>query len=199
MTKRTGRAVAERVVSVAKNFCEKKEKAMKRNSGPLSPMEVQALLKAAKGNAYQEAIVMILLHSGMRLCELRSLRLSDIDLKTNTLTIRSSKTGEVRSVPFCNALHDILEKLMDFRVTPHGKGDSAFIPREAHQTLLFCDGQGEPCPRGHINFLNKLGAKAGLSRKVALHQLRHTFAVVLREHLSVYEVAKLMGYKTIHC
>jgi site-specific recombinase XerD len=199
MTKRTGRAVAERVASVAKTSGKKLEKAMKRNFvGPLSREEVKALLEVAKDIPFQEAIVTILLHTGLRIGELQSLKLKDIDLRGKTVTVINPKTGDSRTIPICDAVCSILAKLMDYRVVPRGKGNAAFIPREAHQTYVFCDGQGEPCPRSHINFLSKLGAKAGISKRLSHHHLRQTFAVVLREHLSVYEVAKLMGYKTIH-
>jgi integrase len=160
----------------------------------LSPAEKAALLEAASlkpewETAYFAAI--LALNTTMRGCEIRGLRWADIDLLTETLTIRKSKTDAgVRIIPLTP---DAFEVLVQLR-----RRSELFGPVESSHFIF---GSFKPVGRFHgkeivehrmLNFdpskpvgswkkaWGKLTAKAGLPG-LRFHDLRHHSITELAE------------------
>ena len=55
----------------------------------------------------------ILVNCGLRSAELRELRVGDVDLAKNTLTIRDTKFHKNRIVPFSDPVSDALAKYLE--------------------------------------------------------------------------------------
>lgn len=123
---------------------------------PFTPDECQRLLRATCSHL-EQLVVLVLLDTGLRASELCSLRLSDVDLQANELTIQG-KGGKRRRV--------------------------ALNPRP-HKALLAYLAEGEQVdgllwPKGWKRqqlayLLDKLGSRARVTRCHA-HRFRHTFA-----------------------
>jgi site-specific recombinase XerD len=71
----------------------------------MSPEHIAALLRACQGNEFNErrdtAIIMVLIDTGLRLKELQSITLANLDLRDHVIHIppSTSKGGKVRDVP----------------------------------------------------------------------------------------------------
>lgn len=75
----------------------------------LSEEEIQALFQACPSRL--RPIVVYALNPGMWKGELLGLRWSDVNLKERRITIRGSKTNELRTVPINETLLQELKKL----------------------------------------------------------------------------------------
>lgn len=82
----------------------KRPKIDKKIIEPLSTDEIKALIKACQGTTMRdrrdEAIVRLMVESGMRAGEVVTLEISDVDLRTQTAIVRRGKGGKGRVVPF---------------------------------------------------------------------------------------------------
>ena len=115
----------------------------------------------------------LLLSCGLRISETLALRLSDVDLDNDTLTIRMSKFNKDRIVPLSDS---ILAVLKDYRFAYHKipKGDSTFF---------FAHRDGRAIRQDNIYmWYRKLLWAAGISHGgrgngPRVHDFRHTFAV----------------------
>ena len=71
---------------------------------PLTDEQLKAFLAACKGTAFRdrrdEAILRLMIESGMRAGEVVALKVSDIDLTTSKATVQRGKGGKGRVVPF---------------------------------------------------------------------------------------------------
>ena len=70
----------------------------KKNRNYLTPEEYNRLLAAAGGHPRDFCILTLFLQTGIRISELCELRLTDIDLSANTLTVRIGKGMAARTI-----------------------------------------------------------------------------------------------------
>jgi site-specific recombinase XerD len=136
---------------------------------------VLAMIDHAK-NTDQRALIALGGLVGCRISESLSARFDWIDLESNTLTIRG-KGDKTRIVPISPMAWDII---VDAFVKSHGKSDKRLVSyrdRFARQVVA------------------NLGVRAGLSRPIASHDLRATFATaVYDETLNLRLVQELLGH-----
>ena len=125
--------------------------------------------------------------TGLRLSEALALRAADIDSKRMVIRVRQGKGKKDRYVPLPSALLDLLrehwrrEHLRDL-LFPHLSDPS----RPADQT-------------GVQKYLQRIVAKAGLTKKVTPKTLRHCYATHLIEQgTSTRVVQVLLGHANVH-
>lgn len=166
--------------------------------------ELRSLLHAAKSDDRYRAItrppamyavLLLLCGTGLRVQELVDLDLGDINFTDSTLTVRQSKFGKTRLVPFGPQLHQVLQ-------------DYAARHRKASvDTAFFISRHGRRINTDTLRHNFKiLCEQAGIQRhdggryQPRIHDLRHTFAVhrltawyrdgadvqTLLPHLSIY-------------
>jgi integrase/recombinase XerD len=133
----------------------------------LSQDEVRRLF-AAVTNLKQKALFMVAYDSGLRLSEIRNLRVEDIDSQRMVIRVRQGKGKKDRYARLTPHLLRVLREYWQ-----------AYRP----ETLLF--------PGSHPNktydlatpgqLLKKACRKAGITKRVSMHTLRHTFATHLLE------------------
>ncbi len=133
-----------------------------------------------------EALLNLLLYTGLRVGEAAALRLDDLVLngKAAKVTVRSGKGLRYREVPLHKDARQALAAYMQVR--PADQGDHLFL------------GQRGPLgSRGIQMQLAALGQAAGVT--VTPHMLRHTFATrLLRESgADLVTVAALLGHASI--
>jgi len=162
----------------------------------LSGEEVSALLDAPHPDARlfwrDRAILELLYATGVRVSELAELPLSGLDLDGGFLTV-FGKGGKERLVPVGEpALRALVRYLREVRPNldrAQGRG----------KDRVFLNARGSPLSRVAIWTLVKESARrAGITRKVSPHTLRHTFATHLLEGgADLAAVQELLGHADI--
>ena len=174
----------------------KEEQKLIRNV--LSEDEVSGLLEQIKPigpeGLRNRAIVELLYACGIRTTELCRLRVADVDLKEQTVTIMKGKGGKSRVVPIGQyACHYIAEYLR--------KGRKYFLRgRTDDPGLLFLSGWGNPFNASTINrsVMWKIAAEVGLKKDLTCYTFRHSVAThMLRNEANVMFIAKLLGHASM--
>jgi len=149
----------------------------------LTPEEVLAMIDAAD-NLRDKLIVSLLYCTGMRVSELVSIRVSDVDLEEGSIRVRG-KGGKERVVFFDSRSRQLLA---EYLATVRGC------------EYLFPAKGGE----GHMHYvtvervIRKLARAAGLKKKVTPHVLRHSFATIsLAKGMDVREIQELLGHASL--
>ncbi len=170
-------------------------KVKKRLPKTLSAEEVARLLEApsqknSPKNLRDMALLNMLYSTGMRVTEVVSLRLKDIDLKNNIL-ICPGKNNQMRELPFDQYTEAILANYME-----NGR---PFLVKDKNEAAMFLNHRGQQLTRQGLWLIIKAYAKAAdLSVTVTPHTLRHSFAAhKLNSGLDLQEVQKLLGHANI--
>lgn len=170
-------------------------KVEKRLPKPLSLDDVDLLLKApttkkTAKNLRDTALLTILYATGMRVTEVVSLQMDDIDLSGKTLYC-PGKDGEVRQLPFDKSTQKVLETYLE-EGRPH-------LLKNKHEQALFLNHRGQQLTRQGLWLIIKAYAKeADLDVPVTPHTLRHSFAAHrLQRGTDLQEVQHLLGHANI--
>jgi integrase/recombinase XerD len=155
-------------------------------------MECLAIVKNA--GPYRAAMFMCLYHAGLRSKEVRELRWYNVDFASRTITV-IGKGDKVRDISMTKTLIEVLKKhsvIMDELMSnPKTKV-------EWDRTLVFPSlrtGRGLTDIRRPLRNAIK---KAGITRKVTPHILRHSFAThLLDEGADLRTIQELMGHSDI--
>lgn len=149
--------------------------------------EVRALFAVARQDKrYSErncAILALLVGSGLRAGEVASLRLSDVNWADRSVKV-TGKTGE-RLVPVERATARLLK-----RYVTHGR-------RGSHVNVFLYDGRAIT-GRTITLLLARMSSRAGLSRSITPHLLRHTAATVyLRNGGDIATLRRILGHSSL--
>ncbi len=127
--------------------------------------------------------------TGVRVGELVSIKVKDIDLNNRNILILG-KGNKERFVQFGEYCEDILkEYLKDGRKVLNSK-DS--------QYLFLNNNGGELTERGVRFILDKLIKQTGINKNISPHMIRHSFAThLLNEGCDLLTVQKLLGHESI--
>lgn len=132
----------------------------------LSQEEVKSIFDHTK-NLKHKCMLMLTYSSGLRRSELLNMRVEDIDLSRNLVTIRKAKGKKDRN------------SLLAKQIIPHLKKYlSVYKPRN----YLFEGINGEQYSAASIGqVFTNVYQKTGLKKRATLHTLRHSFATHLLE------------------
>jgi integrase/recombinase XerD len=157
----------------------------------LSPSEYQKLLaeatKLSTPEAKRDAVMLELLYAtGLRISELVSLSVKDIDLKQNCVHINSK-----RQVPFDHRLSLILGKFL--------RSDRLDLLYDESEEALFLNRRGKRLTRqGFWQIIKSYASRAGLGGKVTPQALRHSFARrKLQGGTELRQLQQLLGHAYI--
>lgn len=160
----------------------------------LNIMELKKLLdtdnfKGILGKRDQ-AIIELLYATGMRVSELISLKLNDINLDYRLLKC-TGKGSKERWVPFNFRASSVLQDYIKFIRLKLLKGNK--------NELLFLNSNGQPISRQGVFYLVKNYAKrSGIRKNVTPHTLRHTVATHLIENgADLRTVQEMLGHSDI--
>lgn len=140
---------------------------------------------------YQYPVLFRLFYSaGLRLSEAFNIKNKDIDLATETITIRNTKFGKTRIVPLHHDMFTILQNLISHNDSNDPESYVFFRKSNAHKPEKSIGG-----------FFIKVIRRAGLyhggkSKGMRIHDFRHTFAVrsLRNAYLSGVDVTNFMPY-----
>lgn len=155
----------------------------------LDRREMNSLIRAVErhGNSRDQAIILVLLNTGLRVRELSDLNLDDVEMseRKGRIIVRSGKGNKRREVPLNVEARRALSAYMEAR-------------EEDGNQALFLSQQGSRLgSRGIQDLVGKYGRLAGLD-SLTPHMLRHTFCTnLLRGGVDIVTVAALAGHSDI--
>ena len=170
-------------------------KVKKRLPKTLSSEEVERLLQApskkkSPKNLRDMALLNMLYSTGMRVTEVVSLRLEDVDLENQVLYC-PGKDEQIRELPFNQYTKEVLQNYME-----EGR---PYLVKDKDEVAMFLNHRGQQLTRQGLWLIIKAYAKeANLSVAVTPHTLRHSFAAhKLNSGSDLQEVQKLLGHANI--
>ena len=147
--------------------------------------EIRGLFNACD-NLRDKCILMTMYSAGLRLGEVSSLKISDIDSQKMQIFIRNGKGGKDRFAILSKANLDILREYWK----QYRPKDWLFCSRNKTGTHI--------TPRATQNIFCKHKNISGITKKVTCHTLRHSFATHLLENgVSVFHIKQLLGHSSI--
>ena len=171
----------------------KAPKVEKKAPGVIDVSDMDRLLSEPKGNSHKEirdkAMLELLYATGLRVSEIISLKVEDVNLKMGFVMCRDGI--KERAVPFGNTARKALVKYME-----HAR--EAMVKTEEDHTL-FVSCLGQPMSRqGFWKLLKGYATRAGISADITPHTLRHSFAAHLVENgADLQSVQEMLGHSDI--
>lgn len=170
-------------------------KVPERSLDLISPAELDRLMQAPKRDTLEGkrdvAILELLFSTGLRISELCALSIDDVDLSRDEFSVRGK--GDKVRVVFLS--EDARSAIKEYLVARKDMEDALFIRygKKAHV--------GEDArisPRAVQRLLKRYAAKAGITRKVTPHVIRHSFATdLLSNGADLRSVQALLGHAHI--
>lgn len=168
----------------------------KRLPKTLTRREVERLLaEPAKGESAKalrdRALLELLYATGMRVTELVSLRLGDVNLASGTVRVVQGKRRKERIIPIHQRAVEALEEYTQ-------KGRIQLV-KDSKEPALFVNFQGKPLTRQGLWLIIKhYVEEAGITKAVTPHTLRHSFAThLLTGGAKLPDVQKLLGHANV--
>ncbi len=168
----------------------------RRLPGTLSEAEAEAVMEApstGKKASRDQAILELLYSTGLRVGELASLRVGDVDFWNGTLRAFGKGSRE-RIVPVGEKALEVLRgSLLERGVDPlsrsaAGAGGPLFVNRRG----------GGLSSRSMNTLVHAAARRAGLSKGVHPHTLRHSFAThLLNRGCDLRSVQEMLGHKNL--
>lgn len=159
----------------------------------LTPEEIQQWFCLCPLQTYQGLLTRTLLEflygCGLRAKELHNLRLEDIDLRENLLSVRSSKNDENRVLPLPKVTADFLRQYLAIRK-----------PQPCQQAWLWIredgDRQLESTLRSRVKYWHR--PRLSFGDKLGLRALRHSYAThLVASGAGIHQVQLLLGHRSI--
>ncbi|MBQ9438892.1 MAG: site-specific tyrosine recombinase XerD [Lachnospiraceae bacterium] len=155
--------------------------------------EVARLLEMPSGDDPKElrdkAMLELLYATGIRVSELITLTVGDVNFQMNYITCKSG--SHERSIPFGNTAKASLLRYLE-------QGREAMI-EDREERSLFTNMSGKPMSRqGFWKLIKFYAKKAGITADITPHTLRHSFAAHLVENgADLRSVQEMLGHSDI--
>lgn len=149
----------------------------------LSESEVARILNSVK-NLKHKAILMTIYSSGIRLNELLTLQVKDIDFDRNFIIIKMGKGKKDRLSVLSHSLKVVLIK---------------YLEKYKPSNYLFAGQKGGKYSPSSVQAIMKRAVKnAGIKKHATVHTLRHSFATHLLENgTDIRFIQELLGHKRL--
>ena len=150
----------------------------------MSGAEIKALFSSVT-NIKHRAILMTTYSAGLRVSEVVSLRVSDLDSQRMVIRVEQGKGKKDRYVPLSEALLPILRQYY----------------RDARPERWLFPGQNPELPLNRTSVekvFKKSRDRAGISKNVTVHSLRHSFAThLLEKGVDIRTIQQLLGHRCL--
>jgi len=170
-------------------------KVRKRLPRAASPEDIERLLAAAKGESPKalrdRALLELLYATGMRVTELISLNLGDVDLDTGSVRCYG-KGAKERVLPIHKRAVEALQLYLE-------KGRPRLLRDGSDEQALFLNPRGQRLTRQGLWLIVKQYVReAGLGGLITPHTLRHSFAThMLNRGADLRNVQHLLGHASL--
>lgn len=159
----------------------KRPKKEKKIPAVLTKEEIKRLI-ATLENKKSKLIVSLMYAAGMRVSELASLKIDDLDFEEKTGHIRQAKGKKDRIFNIPDQLLSKLKKWSDKQ-------------REFGEDFLFSGQKGKMSSRNIQKIVSNAAKKAEIKKEVHCHTLRHSFATHLLENgVDIRKIQELLGH-----
>lgn len=167
---------------------------------PFTAEHVTALLKAAgksRNSRRDLAALYLMLDTGVRVTEAATLKIGDLDLETNQLTVVYGKGGKSRVLAFERETKRCLYEYLQER------GLSPLEPKDRREPLFVSGagpGSGNAMTRyGFLQMYERLAEDAKvIGVRCSPHTMRHTFSIFfLRSGGSVFALKAMLGHESL--
>lgn len=185
--------IKEGVVSVDAAEDLRAPKIEKKIPEILSMDEVVRLLEQPSGDSAKEirdkAMLELLYATGIRVTELITLKLEDVNLNMGYITCRDA--NKERVIPFGNEAKKALTRYLS--------GVREALLADPSSEYLFANCSGQPMSRqGFWKLIKFYAKKAGITSDITPHTLRHSFAAHLVENgADLRSVQEMLGHSDI--
>jgi site-specific recombinase XerD len=153
----------------------------------LSQEEIKAFFSVLQDPKYF-AIASTLYGSGLRLSECVNLKIEDIDSSNMVITVRDGK-GKKDRVTIMSQKQ--LEALRDYYSKSRVKPVTYLFPKKDDRFQHFSKRQTQ-------SFIHNAGLKAGITKSVSPHILRHSFATHLLEAgVNLRKIQVILGHRSL--
>ncbi len=159
----------------------------------LNEKEIKLLLAQPQGNDYKsirdKAMLELLYATGIKVSELIELTLNDVNLQIGIIHTHNSK--HERIVP----IYPIANK----HLTEYCTIARPALVQNANEDRLFTNINGQPMTRqGFWKIIKHYAEKAGISKDITPHTLRHSFAAHLLENgAQLKDIKDMLGHSDI--
>lgn len=159
----------------------------------MTMQEVALLLEQPSGKSAKEvrdkAMLELLYATGIRVSELISLKISDVNMQMGFILCRD--TNKERVIPFGNKARNALMKYLEYA--------RAELMPDTGEEILFVNCSGQPMSRqGFWKLVKYYAKKAGITADITPHTLRHSFAAHLVENgADLKSVQEMLGHSDI--
>lgn len=163
------------------DFGIKRPKKEKRLPAVLSKMEIIKMIKTGD-NIKHKLVVQVLYSSGLRVSELRNLKINDIDFLRRSVFVRSGKGGKDRVTIISQTVLDNIDKYL----------------REYQPLVYLFENYAagrKMSVRSFEKIVSNLAGRAKINRPVSPHSLRHSFAThLLENNVNLRYIQSLLGH-----
>ena len=160
---------------------------------PLTDEELQRLLASPDQRYFSQfrdyVIMLLIIDTGMRINEICSLEVKEIDFKARQIVLPAAKNKnrKLRVLPIS---FDTVKLLMEITAENKQHFDSSYV---------FLTNRGDPLNEKTVQkALVKYAEKAGLEKRVSPHVLRHNFAkMAALNGMDIFSLMRMMGHADI--
>lgn len=151
---------------------------------------IEAIPKEKEEALRNEAIIEVLYGSGLRVSELIGLRISRLNLEEGFMLVEGKGSKE-RLVPISPRAIELIRVWIQDRLRLNVASQNS--------DFLFLNRRGQPLTRVMIFYIVRdLAQRAGITRKISPHTLRHSFATHLLERgANLRSIQELLGHESV--
>lgn len=154
----------------------------------LSPEEVTRLIDGAS-NLKHRTMLMVLYATGLRRAELARLKVSDIDSKLMVIHVREGKGQRDRDLPMTEKLLGALREYWRWSRSKVYLFPSPWSPSDREEPIT---------PKSIYHACKEAAARAGLTKRIGPHTLRHSFATQLLDSgADLRTIQYLLGHSSL--
>jgi len=170
-------------------------KSSRRLPASLSVREVEQLIQApdveAPAGLRDQAMVLTMYAAGLRVSELLNLQLGDVNRREGFVRC-VGKGGKERMVPLADRAGQAVQRYLEEARPQHAA-------KRPDEKALFLTNRGRHFSRtGFWRLLRRYARKAGLSKRVTPHMLRHSFAThLLAGGANLRAIQEMLGHANI--
>jgi site-specific recombinase XerD len=161
----------------------------KRLPNVLSVDEVRRMIDVASHHPRDKALIMTMYGAGLRVSEALALKARDIDTPRLLIHVRSGKGNKDRMVKLSASLLTALRQAWQAR--PQGAGNTS-----ADHIFVRSRSPRQPMQRlDALRVVKRVAQRAGITRRVSPHTLRHSYATHLLEAgTDLHTIQLLLGH-----
>ena len=141
------------------------------------------------------AMFLLMARTGLRISDVVSLKFSNIDWKSNTISLAQQKTGNTLGLPLSEELGmAIISYLKDGR--PQSSSDKIFVRHIApYDSLNYHNNFNSELRR----YMRRAGIVVPAEKHTGVHTLRHSFATnLLKQEAKLQDISQILGHSSIN-